>query len=152
MWARAVRIRWRHLFRLADAGPVVLLFEDGGAGLLAGADAAQNRIFIRDPFAPPGAAPVGVDELRLAAAWAGEAVLLRANRGLVEADAPFNFRWLVALIMQERRSLRDIGLASFTVSILTAFPPILVMTTVNKVMQLVATEAWSDGPTQLDRI
>jgi ATP-binding cassette subfamily B protein len=114
---------------------VVLLFEDGGAGLLSGADAAQNSVLIRDPFAPPGAAPVAVDELRLGAAWAGEAVLLRANRGLVAADAPFNFRWLVALVLQERRSLRDIGLASFTVSILTAFPPILVMTTVNKVMQ-----------------
>jgi ATP-binding cassette, subfamily B, bacterial HlyB/CyaB len=135
MWARAVRIRWRHLFRLAEAGPVVLLFEDGGAGLLSGADAAQHRVFVRDPFAPPGAPPVAVDELRLGAAWAGEAVLLRANRGLVAADAPFNFRWLAALVLQERRSLRDIGLASFTVSILTAFPPILVMSTVNKVMQ-----------------
>jgi ATP-binding cassette subfamily B protein len=135
MWARAVRIRWRHLFRLAEAGPVVLLLEDGGAGLLSGADAAQNRVFIRDPFAPPGAAPVAVDELRLGAAWAGEAVLLRASRGLVAADAPFNFGWLAALVLQERRSLRDIGLASFTVSILTAFPPILVMATVNKVMQ-----------------
>ncbi len=44
--------------------------------------------------------------------WAGEAVLLRANRGYVATDAPFNFRWLVELVLQEKRSLRDIGLAS----------------------------------------
>jgi ATP-binding cassette subfamily B protein len=135
MWARAVRIRWRHLFRLAEAGPVVLLFAEGGAGLLAGGDAAQNCVYLRDPFAPAGTAPVAVDELRLSPVWAGEAVLLRAERGLVAADAPFNLHWLVGLCLQEWFALRDIGLASFTVSLLTAFPPILVMTTVNKVMQ-----------------
>ena len=37
--------------------------------------------------------------------------------------------------MQERRALRDIGLASLTISFLTIFPPLLVMTTVNKVLQ-----------------
>ena len=31
-------------------------------------------------------------------------------------------------MLQERRSLRDIGLASLTISFLTVFPPILVMT------------------------
>ena len=38
-------------------------------------------------------------------------------------------------MLQERRSLRDIGLASLTISILTIFPPLLVMATVNKVLQ-----------------
>ena len=38
-------------------------------------------------------------------------------------------------MLQERRSLRDIGLASLTLSILTIFPPLLVMTMVNKVLQ-----------------
>jgi subfamily B ATP-binding cassette protein HlyB/CyaB len=135
MWSRAVRIRWRHLFRFQETGPVVLLFEDGTAGLLTGANAEQHVVYIRDPFAAAGTAPIAVDELRLSEAWAGEAVLLRANRGYVATDAPFNFRWLVDLVLQERRSMRDIGLASLTVSILTIFPPILVMTMVNKVMQ-----------------
>ena len=39
------------------------------------------------------------------------------------------------LVLQERRSLRDIGLASFTISVLTIFPPLLVMAMVNKVLQ-----------------
>ena len=34
MWSRAVRFRWRHLLRFHDSGPLVLLFKDGGAGLL----------------------------------------------------------------------------------------------------------------------
>jgi ATP-binding cassette subfamily B protein len=135
MWSRAVRIRWRHLLRFNDTGPVVLLFKDGSAGLLTGANAEQMVVYLKSPFAPVGAAPVAVDELRLAQAWDGEVVLLRANRGHVAADALFNFRWLVELVLQERRSLRDIGLASLTISFLTVFPPILVMTTVNKVLQ-----------------
>jgi subfamily B ATP-binding cassette protein HlyB/CyaB len=135
MWSRAMRIRWRHLLRFRDTGPVVLLLSDGGACLLTGADAERKIVFLKDPGAPPGSPPVAVDELRISEVWAGEAVLLRANRGYVATDAPFNLRWLVELVLQERRSLRDIGLASLTISILTIFPPILVMTMVNKVMQ-----------------
>jgi ATP-binding cassette subfamily B protein len=135
MWARAVRIRWRHILRLSDSGPVVLLFKDGSAALLTGVDAAQNIAFLRDPHAPASTAPVPVDELRLSQVWAGEAVLLRATRGAVTADAPFNFRWLAELVLQERPALRDIFIASLTISLLTIFPPLIVMTMVNKVLQ-----------------
>jgi ATP-binding cassette, subfamily B, bacterial HlyB/CyaB len=135
MWSRAVRIRWRHLLRFHDNGPVVLLFNDGSAGLLTGASAEQGVVFLKDPRAPPSAAPVAVDELRLSQVWSGEAVLLRQSRGYVAADALFNLRWLIELVVQERRALRDIGLASFTISFLTIFPPLLVMATVNKVLQ-----------------
>ena len=62
---------------------------------------------------------VAVDELRLSSVWAGDAVLLRAARQQAAADAPFNLRWLAGLVVQERRSLRDIGLASLTLSILS---------------------------------
>ena len=65
--------------------------------------------------------------------WAGEVVLLRAERGHCRrrmrrstcAGSP-------ALVLQERRSLRDIGLASLTLSFLTIFPPLLVMTMVEQ--------------------
>jgi subfamily B ATP-binding cassette protein HlyB/CyaB len=133
MWSRAVRISWRHLLRLNDAGPVVLLLKDGGAALLVGADEA--RVFITNPSAPAGTAPVAVDELRLSQFWSGEAVLLRASRSYVATDAPFNMRWLVDLVLKEHRALRDIGLASMTISLLTIFPPLVVMTMVNKVLQ-----------------
>ena len=35
-----MRLRWRQLMRFQDAGPVVLLFNDGGAGLLIRVNAA----------------------------------------------------------------------------------------------------------------
>jgi ATP-binding cassette, subfamily B, bacterial HlyB/CyaB len=135
MWSRAVRIRWRHLLRLNDSGPVVLLFTDGTAGLLTGADATQQVVYLKDPYAPVGAESVAVDELRLSQLWAGEAVLVRASREFSSADAPFNLRWLVDLVLHEKQSLRDIGLASLTISFLTIAPPLLVMMMVNKVLQ-----------------
>ena len=67
--------------------------------------------------------------------WSGEVVLLRPNRGFVSNDAPFDLRWLIELVLQQRRALVDIGVASLTISVLTIFPPLLVMTTVNKVLQ-----------------
>src|SRR5262249_44168815 len=75
--ARAVRLRWRQLVRIRSAGPVVLLFADGSAGLMTSADADHNVIFLKDPCAPASAAAIAVDELRLERVWSGEAVLLR---------------------------------------------------------------------------
>ncbi|TGW05076.1 peptidase domain-containing ABC transporter, partial [Mesorhizobium sp. M2D.F.Ca.ET.145.01.1.1] len=46
MWSRAVRVRWSHLLRFQDTGPVVLLFNDGGAGLLIGASAERDLVFL----------------------------------------------------------------------------------------------------------
>ncbi len=134
MWSRAVRLRWRHLMRFHNTGPVVLLFTDGTAGLLTGINTEHKVVFVKDPTSPAGDPPVPVDELRLSEVWAGEAVLLRANRGFAETDAPFSLRWLFGLVMQEKRSLREIGVASFALSMLTIFPPFLVMTVVDKVL------------------
>jgi ATP-binding cassette subfamily B protein len=134
MWSRAVRLRWRHLLRFHNTSPVVLLFTDGTAGLLTGVNAEHKVVFIKDPRGPAADAPVPVDELRLNEVWAGDAVLLRANRGYAEVDAPFSLRWLLGLVMQENRSLKEIGIASLTLSFLTIFPPLLVMTVVDKVL------------------
>jgi subfamily B ATP-binding cassette protein HlyB/CyaB len=134
MWARAVRLRWRQLMRLQDAGPVVLLFTDGGAGLLVGVNAEHNVVILKDPRAGAGECGIAVDKLRLERVWSGEAVLLRAPRGQPEADRPFGLSWLAGLVLQERRSLRDVGLASLTLSFLTIFPPLLVMSVVDKVL------------------
>jgi ATP-binding cassette, subfamily B, bacterial HlyB/CyaB len=134
MWARAVRLRWRQLMHFVDTGPVVLLLTDGSATLMVGADAERNVVFLRDPRALASEIALAVDELRLERVWSGEAVLLRAQRGQMEGDAPFTLSWLSGLVLQEKPSLRDIGLASLTLSFLTIFPPLLVMTVVDKVL------------------
>jgi ATP-binding cassette subfamily B protein len=134
LWSRAVRLRWRHLMRFHNTGPVVLLFTDGTAGLLTAVNLEHKVVFIKDPTGPATDPPVPVDELRLSEVWAGDAVLLRAARGYTEAEAPFSLRWLFGLVMQEKRSLKEIGIASLALSILTIFPPFLIMTVIDKVL------------------
>jgi subfamily B ATP-binding cassette protein HlyB/CyaB len=134
MWARAVRLRWHQLMRFQDTGPVVLLFTDGSAGILMGVSTDHNVVFLKDPRTAASEMGIAVDELRLEQVWSGEAVLLRAERGQAATDAPFTLGWLASLVLQEKRSLRDVGLASLTLSFLTIFPPLLVMTVVDKVL------------------
>jgi len=113
---------------------VVLLFTDGGAGLLMGVNAKRKVVVLNDPRTAASEAGIMVDELRLEQVWSGEAVLLRSRRGQAEADAPFSLSWVARLVLQEKQSLRDVGFASLTLSFLTIFPPLLVMTVVDKVL------------------
>ncbi len=134
LWSRAVRLRWRHLLHFNNTGPVVLLFADGTAGLLTGVNVEHNVVFLKDPRGRAAESAVPVDEARLAEVWAGEAILLRAERGATEADEPFSLGWLARLVMREKGALRDVLIASLTLSLLTLFPPFLVMTVVDKVL------------------
>jgi ATP-binding cassette subfamily B protein len=139
LWSRAVRTSFSHLLSMNNAGPVVLLFRDGSAGLMTGVKSDQHAVLLRDPNASADAQAVLVDELRLSQVWGGEAILVRASRSEASADATFSLRWLFDLVLGEHRSLRDIGIASLTISLLTVFPPIVVMTMVNKVLQFHST-------------
>jgi ATP-binding cassette, subfamily B, bacterial HlyB/CyaB len=134
LWSRAVRLRWRNLLALENSGPIVLLLNDGSAALLTGANPDQKVVYLKDPQAAENAAPVTVDELRLTEVWTGETLLVRLNRGIAEADAPFSMRWLFRLVMTERKALRDLSVASVAISFLTIMPPLLVMTVVNRVL------------------
>jgi subfamily B ATP-binding cassette protein HlyB/CyaB len=134
MWTRAVRLRWRQLMHFQETEPVVLLFTDGSAGLLTGANPEQNVVVLKNPRTAASEPGVVVDQLLLEQVWAGEAVLLRAERGRSEADAPFTLIWLAGLVLQEKTLLRDVIFASLTLSFLTIFPPLLVMNVVDKVL------------------
>ena len=136
--ARATKLSWKSLFKLVGATrpppPVILLFKDGTAGLMIGADPARNIVWILDPRQTSNEFAVAVDEFRLRQSWNGEALLIRRVRGESEADVPFTFRWLMGLVLGERRSLRDVAIASITISALTIVPPLLVMTVVDRVV------------------
>jgi len=134
MWARALRMRWRNLMGLGDGAPVVLLLTDGTAAIMIGANAEAQVILVRDPAAPEGERPVAVDETRLSQVWAGDAVLLRAQRGQPEADQPFSMGWVFRLVMREKKSMRDIGIASLTLSIMTIMPPLMVIHVIERVI------------------
>ena len=132
--ARAVMMRWRHLFRFHDTPPVVLLFNDGTAGVLVGADASRAVVWLKDPRAAQSEPPVAVDQLRLSQVWTGEVIMVRRGRGQGETEAPFNLKWIGGLVLQERKLLRDIGIGSMVLSILTIVPALIVMAVIDQVV------------------
>ncbi|APH55975.1 Type I protein secretion transmembrane subunit [Granulibacter bethesdensis] len=132
--ARGLRLSWGQLMKMKGTSPLVMLFKDGGAGLMVGVDPQRKIVFMKDPLAPRRDDPIAIDELRLSQAWDGDTLLIRSQRGVAEEDAPFNFSWLLGMVLKEKRNLVDIGVASITLSVLTIIPPMLVMTVIDKVI------------------
>src|SRR3984957_13280230 len=133
LWAKAVRLRWRQLLRVQSDAPLVLLLNDGSAALLVAKDAARQVVFLKGPRASSDP-PIAVDELRLTQLWQGEVLLVRRLRGASPEEEPFTLAWLWRLVLGERRNLREIVVASITLSVLQILPPFLVMVAINRVL------------------
>ena len=137
--AKASRLAWGQLMRLTESNgpgqvsPVVLLFNDGSAGVLVGSDSSRNIVWVRDPRST-GLDAVAVDRLRLSQLWGGEAILVRRPRGLKDEDKPFSLPWVLSLVIQQRKLMNDVGIASLTLSVLTIIPPLLVMSVIDRVV------------------
>ena len=138
LYAKADRVRWRSLFKLQGASnpppPVIVLMNDGTAALMVATDLARNIVWLRDPAADLHAEPVPVDELRMAEVWGGEILLIRTLRGVAESEKPFTLGWLMGLVLLEKTSMREVCIASLTLSALAIIPPLLVMTVVDRVV------------------
>jgi ATP-binding cassette, subfamily B, bacterial HlyB/CyaB len=135
--AKASRLVWAQLLRLSPgagkAAPIVLLFNDGSAGVLVGTDATRNIVWLRDPRST-GEDAVAVDHLRLSQIWSGEAILMRRSRGATDADKPFSLGWLMSLVLHQRKIVQYVSIASLTLSVLTIVPPLLVMSVIDRVV------------------
>src|SRR3954452_16566754 len=80
LWAKAVKLSWRQLAGLDLTAPVVLLLNDGRAGLGVAADKKQEAGCRSRSRLGPAEPPMQVDQKTLGAVWGGEAVLMRAKR------------------------------------------------------------------------
>ena len=135
MVAKAMNLKWRHIVRMVDQPPLVLMFRDGSAGVMVGAEPGRNIVWLKDPLRNEAEPAVAVDELRLAQVWTGDVVLVRRSRTASEDEQPFNIRWLFRLCMREKKGLRDVAIASMTISVLTILPALIVMQVINQVLQ-----------------
>jgi len=135
--AKASHVAWAQLMRLSpgagQSAPVVLLFVDGSAGVLVGSDPSRNIVWIRDPRSN-GQDAVAVDRLRLSQLWNGEAILMRRARGAGDAEQPFTLGWVLSLVLRQKKLIRDVGMASMTLSVLTIVPPLLIMSVIDRVV------------------
>jgi HlyB family type I secretion system ABC transporter len=135
LWARGTHMNFRQLMKLDDPSPIILLLEDGGAALVVGRNVEKGAVFLRDPRGNAGDPPVAVDELRLKQVWSGAVLLIRASRQAAEEEQPFNINMLARLVWGEKKILRDIAISSITITILSIMPILMIMTTINIVVQ-----------------
>ncbi len=140
LWARGVPMNFRQLLKVDDPAPIVLLLNDGGAALVVGRNREKQILLLRDPRGGAYDPAVAVDELRLKQVWSGGVLLIRANRAGVEGDPPINLSMLAKLVWSDKSVLRDIAIASITITILSLVPILLVMRTISSVMQYRSTD------------
>ncbi|MDR3520803.1 MAG: peptidase domain-containing ABC transporter [Acidocella sp.] len=135
LWARGGMMNFRQIVKIDDPAPIILLLNDGGAALVVGRNRETNAVYLRDPRSGASDTPVAVDELRLKQLWSGAVLLIRAGRAAAEEEKPFNLAMLGRLVWVEKHMLRDIAVASITLTILSILPILMVMTTLNTVIQ-----------------
>ncbi|MGH7102396.1 MAG: peptidase domain-containing ABC transporter, partial [Acetobacteraceae bacterium] len=134
LWAKASRLNWRQLLKLSDPAPVVLLFNDGSAGLLTGVDPVERVALIKDPRGRQSDLPVPVDELRLSEVWTGDVILIRKPREASGDRDNFNIGWVFRLFLRDKRIIRDVAIASLVTSVLAVIPPFIVMSVIDRVV------------------
>ncbi len=139
LWARAVHLGWRQLAKAAPDRPIVLLFNDGGAGLLVAADEARDLAWIKDPADPEGAS-VAMDALRLSQWWSGDVLLVRRGHAAEQEEQPFGFGMVARLVLGQGEILRQIGLASLVLSLLAIVPALLTSIVLDRVLVY---QSWS---------
>jgi ATP-binding cassette, subfamily B, bacterial HlyB/CyaB len=141
LWARATKMSWQQVMRLQISGPIVFLLHNADALCLTAVNAKANTATFSFIGEDNIAQEVVLDELRLSRFWDGEVVLIRPKGELEEAEKPFSLSWIRNLVLRERGILGQMALASLTLSFITVFPPLLVMATVNRVLEYHSTSS-----------
>ncbi|HEX7388952.1 MAG TPA: peptidase domain-containing ABC transporter [Acidiphilium sp.] len=134
LWARGIRLNFRQLLKVETTAPIILLLKDGGAAIMVAHDRGRSVVFVRDPRAPLGSAPVAVDELQLHQVWDGAVLLIRGERNGQDAEPAFNFSMLWKMVWVEKKILRDVGISSVTLTLLQVLPILLIMVVLNTVI------------------
>ncbi|WP_245593479.1 peptidase domain-containing ABC transporter [Azospirillum halopraeferens] len=135
--ARTTRLTWRQLARLGQALPVVLRMRNGSAMVLVkyepGNAGRGDTVLLRSPHQPDDTC-IAVDEVRLAAAWDGEAIFVKRRHKQDIDDRPFGFPWLFQQIYRDRKIFRSVLIAGMMMSIFAIVPPFLYLVVVDRVL------------------
>lgn len=135
LWARGLPMSFHQLLNMDTPAPVILLLNDDTAALVVGRNRDSRALIIRDPCGRSGDPAIAVDELRLKQLWSGGVLLVRASRNGAEDETVFNLSMLARIVWQDKSALRDIAIASITITILSIIPILMVMQTISTVIQ-----------------
>ena len=134
--AKALRMTFQELPRLAHALPAILRAKDGGALILeeARADPTKGTVaVIRDPSATEDIV-LAIDELHLAEVWEGEAVLVKRRHFATDEQKPFSKAWLFGQVLKEKKLFKQIVWAAFITTIFAIAPPFIFRIVLDRVL------------------
>ena len=123
MKAKCVRLTWRGLFHLRKALPVIVTLKSGGSMVLESFEGADEApaVVLHDPKAGEASRLV-IDRPSFEEGWTGEIALLRRNYDLTDEEQPFSLSLIAALIMRERRCVRDLAICAMALSLFALAP------------------------------
>src|SRR5205814_2899983 len=135
--AKATRLHWANLVKMGTALPAIVVLRNGAAMVLMRVHVeAQDRppiVVLRDPNAPQHA-PLMLDEARFTAAWDGEIILVKRDYRLRDESQPFGFRFMLGLLLRDKRIVRDLGICAVILSIIAISPIMFWRVLIDRVM------------------
>lgn len=125
MKAKALTLDWDSLADLEKALPVIVRLKSGASMVLVSMSAHHEEaplgVVLRDPNAAPDAL-LHLDWLQFQEVWSGDVVLLRRNYDLADEDKPFSMEFIIALMLREKKIVRDIAVAAVVLSFFALAP------------------------------
>jgi ATP-binding cassette, subfamily B, bacterial HlyB/CyaB len=134
--AKRARLSWRDLARGGSAFPFMIRRKDGSWLIVSGfrpGSEGEDEIVVIDPEINPSEFRF-IGRTELAATWDGDAVLVKRSFRWSDADRPFDFRWFLGEMWQQRHLMRDIALAAVLLYLLGIAIPIYFQIVVDKVL------------------
>jgi ATP-binding cassette, subfamily B, bacterial HlyB/CyaB len=130
-----VHMRWGDLMQMGSALPAILLLKNGSALVLlrAAREANPPHVVVQDPNANADAL-LKLDELRLSAAWAGQAILVKRDYRIQAEEQPFGIGYIAAQLLRDRRLARDIAISAIVLSLLALSPIIFWRLLIDRVL------------------
>jgi ATP-binding cassette, subfamily B, bacterial HlyB/CyaB len=123
MKTKCVRLSWRGLCHLRKALPVIVTLKSGGSMVLESFEGGDEApaVVLHDPKAGEDSRLV-IDRPSFEEGWTGEVALLRRNYDLTDEEQPFSLSLIAALIMRERRCVRDLAICAMALSLFALAP------------------------------
>ncbi|PWC79954.1 peptidase C39 [Azospirillum sp. TSH64] len=135
--ARSTRLSWRQLSQLGQSLPIILQLRNGAAMVLVGyrpGEKGQADVALLRPANQSDESCLAIDEIRLAAAWDGQAIFIKRRHKPSIDEKPFGFPWLLQQVARERRIFRDVGIAALIMSLFAIVPPFTYLIIVDRVL------------------
>ena len=133
--ATSMRIKQGELSRLEERLPAIMLLDDGSCALMVklSRNGAAHCALIED-LRSTDRWSVLVDEPRLLENWSGELIVLRRSWRVTDEKQPFGFKWFLGQLVMEKRNVRDICIAAFTLGILALAPVVAFILLLDRVL------------------